>query len=74
MMTTLWTVLAVLIAQALLIGAGYAGYRIGLARKPETPKPEPTAEDDKIRMEALRRDFRNVMGYNLETAMKRRPD
>lgn len=73
-METLLTIIGVLVAQVLLAGAGYVGYRIGLAKRPEPVKPAPVDETEKQRMEALRRDFRNVMGYNLETAMRRRPD
>lgn len=67
-MEILYTVLAILAAQAILGGVFYLGYRFG-RRRPAAPAS--TMDDaEKQRLERLQTAFRSIMSYDLDTAMR----
>lgn len=47
----------------------YVGYKIGRRKKPLEPTED---EYERMRMEQLRKDFVEVMNYDLETALQRK--
>lgn len=68
-MEIILTIIGILVVQAALAGAGYVGYRIGRARRPEPPS---ASEVERVEREKLRKGLHEIMSYNVGTAMKRR--
>lgn len=72
MTSILWTVLFVLIAQAILAGAFCLGYRVG-RKRPAARLPNQD-DQERQRLEQLQKAFRNIMSYDLNTALRGKPN
>jgi flagellar basal body-associated protein FliL len=73
-MESIWTIIGVLLVQFALGGSFYAGYRVGQKKQQPKLPAEPMAEDEKARLEQVKKAFRAVAGYDITQAVKRRED